>query len=62
MLSQHRKEAPYGMEGGEAGWTGKQVLIRKDGEETELDGTFTTRVYPDDQLVIYTPGGGAFGK
>lgn len=62
ILSQHRKEAPYGLENGEAGMTGKQTLLRKNGTSQILSGIASERVESGDQLMIETPGGGGFGK
>jgi 5-oxoprolinase (ATP-hydrolysing) len=61
ILSQHRKEAPYGLEGGKVGRIGKQTLIRKDGTIKILDGIVSEKVQAGDRLIIETPGGGGFG-
>lgn len=62
ILSQHRQEAPYGLAGGAAGETGKQILYRKNGKMEPLKGVDTKEVDPGDRVVIETPGGGGFGK
>ena len=62
LLSQHRLVAPYGLQGGQPGATGKQTLIRADGEETPLPGIFTRAMQPGERIRIETPGGGGFGK
>ena len=62
LLSQHRKERPYGMNGGEPGTTGKQILMRANGETIELNGLETIEVKEGDVLRIETPGGGGYGK
>lgn len=61
VLSQHRKEAPYGMAGGEAGARGKQKLIRQSGEEEGLDHLATVELDAGDRFEIETPGGGGYG-
>ncbi len=61
VLSQHRKEAPYGMAGGEPGRCGRQVFIRQDGPEEELQGIDSRSAKAGDRVVIYTPGGGGWG-
>lgn len=61
IISQHRKEAPYGMEGGESGMTGEQS-INQGGKEINLDGVSKITAYPGDILTIETPGGGGWGK
>ncbi|GAB3922227.1 hydantoinase B/oxoprolinase family protein [Larkinella terrae] len=62
LLSQHRNEAPYGLEGGDAGQTGKQTLLAVDGSETALPGIFTRAMLAGERIRIETPGGGGFGK
>ncbi|MBK7873092.1 MAG: hydantoinase B/oxoprolinase family protein [Saprospiraceae bacterium] len=61
ILSQHQKEAPYGSSGGEAGRTGHQLLIKKDGTKRILTGIASEKVESGDRLIIETPGGGGFG-
>lgn len=60
-LSQHRRMPPYGMAGGGPGALGSGRVERADGTVTELGGSATTDVGPDDVLVIETPGGGGYG-
>ncbi|MDX1943637.1 MAG: hydantoinase B/oxoprolinase family protein, partial [Saprospiraceae bacterium] len=62
ILSQHRKEAPYGLENGEAGKIGQQTLIRKNGVQKILLGIASEKVESGDRLIIETPGGGGFGS
>lgn len=62
VLSQHRKYAPYGLRGGEAGQKGKQFVIRSNGEKITLEGMSHCFLNPNDQFIIETPGGGGFGK
>lgn len=62
LLSQHRKERPYGMDGGEPGVTGKQMVVRANGEKIELKGLETIEIREGDVLRIETPGGGGYGK
>src|SRR5688572_1652983 len=61
LLSQHRKDGPYGMAGGEAGLPGQQVIIRHDGMRETLGGVAGTTVNAGDRIVIETPGGGGYG-
>ena len=62
ILSQHRVERPYGMQGGEAGKAGAQYLKRKNGKEEPLEGVDSTEAEAGDRIVIETPGGGGWGK
>jgi len=61
ILSQHRNEKPYGMQGGESGMPGKQMVIRKSGEHLSLGGIETIELKKGDRIIIETPGGGGYG-
>jgi N-methylhydantoinase B len=61
VLSDRRKFLPYGLQGGEPGEGGVNVLVRADGERTEMPPKFTVWVQPGDVLSIQTPGGGGWG-
>jgi len=60
LSTEHRKEKPFGQEGGSPGAPGRQVLQRGVDEEI-LPGTAGIQVQPGDVLRIETPGGGAWG-
>ncbi len=62
FLSQHRIEAPYGMNGGDSGARGEQKILRADGRVEELPGIVAARIEEGDAIEIQTPGGGGFGK
>ena len=62
ILSNHRRVAPFGLEGGESAKTGVNRIIRADGTEENLPGTATVKLNEGDTFVIETPGGGGFGK
>ena len=62
ILSGHRRIPPYGMAGGEAARTGRNRLLRADGEEIPLGSTDHVSVREGDRLVIETPGGGGYGE
>jgi 5-oxoprolinase (ATP-hydrolysing) len=59
LLTQHRREGPYGLGGGESGKPGLQTLLTHDGEQT-LDSSCSLPVKKGDRLRIETPGGGGF--
>ncbi|MGW0513284.1 hydantoinase B/oxoprolinase family protein [Streptomyces olivaceoviridis] len=61
-LSQHRRVPPYGMAGGAPGALGANRVERADGTVTDLGGSGSAEVGPDDVLVIETPGGGGYGR
>ena len=62
ILSQHRKESPYGIEGGKPGKPGIQRVVRATGEVVKLKSIDGCTVYPGDRLILETPGGGGYGK
>ncbi|QRR02357.1 hydantoinase B/oxoprolinase family protein [Dyadobacter sandarakinus] len=61
LLGQHRKYAPYGLDGGSPGLTGAHTLTGTHGEQTRLPGICSIRVQEGETLTIETPGGGGFG-
>lgn len=61
ILSQHRIEAPYGMDGGEAGKPGKQFLQLLNGQKVPLSGIDSRNLAVGERIVIETPGGGGWG-
>jgi 5-oxoprolinase (ATP-hydrolysing) len=61
LLTQHRVEQPFGLNGGHSGQQGQQRLLRA-GSETTLEGCTSFDVLPGDRVIIETPGGGGFGK
>ncbi len=62
VLTQHRKERPFGMDGGESGHCGRQYIIKKYGSTLDLAGIQSLQLSPGDSVVIETPGGGGYGK
>ncbi len=61
VLSQRRKSGPFGINGGEAGKAGSQKVIRKNGEEIQLDSMQNIDLEAGDRFIIETPGGGGCG-
>ncbi len=61
LLTQHRNEGPYGLDGGEKGSPGVQALTHPDGTTEFLPHIAQKDVAPGTVLRIETPGGGAFG-
>ncbi|MCP5047485.1 MAG: hydantoinase B/oxoprolinase family protein [bacterium] len=63
ILSERRRNAPYGLDGGEPGMKGENILIRdNDGSETHLGSKTNVELKAGDVLIIKTPGGGGFGR
>lgn len=62
LLTQHRLEGPYGMDGGSRGKPGRQQLIHADGTAKELASVCGLEVSPGERLILETPGGGGYGR
>lgn len=60
FLTDRRITQPYGVEGGEPGARGKNVILR-DGEAIALPSKGTTTLRYGDTISIQTPGGGGYG-
>jgi 5-oxoprolinase (ATP-hydrolysing) len=61
LLANHRRVAPFGLEGGGAASPGTASIRRASGQVEILGATARFEVQPGDQLTIETPGGGGFG-
>jgi len=61
LMGERRRNAPWGLAGGEPGATGEDWLIRTGGSKERLPGKVTLDVEPGDRLVVLTPGGGGWG-
>ncbi len=61
LLTQHRKEAPYGLHGGQPGKPGRQYIIKIDGSKAELKGIDGAHLKAGERVVVETPGGGGWG-
>jgi len=62
VLANHRRIAPFGLEGGGAGATGRNSIRRRGAPRSEtFAATFGLAVEPGDEIQIETPGGGGFG-
>jgi len=61
ILSSSRVIAPFGLNGGNAGATGRNYVIRNDGAIAELPSTATVQMESGDTFVIETPAGGGYG-
>ena len=61
ILSNHRRIAPFGLNGGKPGALGRNWVERTDGSRTDLSGTSRAEMEPGDVFVIETPGGGGYG-
>ena len=61
LLANHRRIAPFGLEGGSNGAVGSAYLTRADGSTERIGATASFSVKAGDVLTIHTPGGGGFG-
>ncbi len=62
ILSNRRRIAPFGLEGGGDGQPGRNTLLRADGSRQDLPATAQVEVAAGDVIVIETPGGGGWGR
>jgi N-methylhydantoinase B len=62
LLSDRRKLAPYGLQGGDDGALGRAFIIRADGSKEQLASKGSWDLRAGDRVRIETPGGGGFGK
>ncbi len=60
VLSQHRINSPYGLQGGANGELGRQYIIKKSGKKIDLKGNDAADLEAGDCFVIETPGGGGW--
>ena len=61
LLANHRRIAPFGLEGGANGEVGSAYLTRANGSTERIGATASFSVEAGDVLTIQTPGGGGFG-
>ncbi|MCX7973211.1 MAG: hydantoinase B/oxoprolinase family protein [Candidatus Aminicenantes bacterium] len=61
ILSERRRFSPYGLQGGQPGKKGENILISR-GQKRRLGGKVSIEVKSGDILIIATPGGGGFGR
>lgn len=63
VLANHRRIAPFGLEGGDPGAPGRNSIRRAGSLSSEtLAATFGLAVQPGDEVQVETPGGGGFGR
>jgi 5-oxoprolinase (ATP-hydrolysing) len=61
ILSNRRRVAPFGLNGGGNALPGRNTILRTDGTIETLTATGVAEMQAGDIFVIETPGGGAFG-
>jgi 5-oxoprolinase (ATP-hydrolysing) len=62
ILSNNRRHAPFGLQGGDNGQVGLNRIERADGTTEDLEASDEVTMMPGDALIIETPGGGGFGE
>ncbi len=62
LQSERRRFAPYGLEGGSDGRTGRNYTVKRDGTIVEQKGKASLTLGPDEIVVVETPGGGGWGR
>ncbi len=62
LLSNSRRIAPFGLEGGEDGRCGTGRIDRKDGSQQSVGSTLTTDLDAGETITLETPGGGGYGN
>ena len=53
---------PFGVNGGEEGQVGRNLVRRNDGTLEDIGGTAETILEPGEAIIIETPTGGGFGN
>ncbi len=61
ILSGYRRVQPFGLEGGEPGQCGENIVRRTDGSMERLEGCDQTILKAGEAIIIKTPTGGGFG-
>jgi N-methylhydantoinase B len=61
LLADRRKVGPFGLQGGDAGQTGKNAIIRAN-DTREIPAKSSHEMKANDRIRIETPGGGGWGK
>ena len=62
ILSNRRKVAPYGMNGGSPGELGAHWVMRADGEtKVQMESSDQVEMHKGDTFVVHTPSGGGYG-
>ncbi|CAG9859662.1 unnamed protein product [Phyllotreta striolata] len=62
VLTERRVLEPYGMDGGQPGSRGLNLLLRSDGRLINLGPKTAVPVLPGDIFQLHTPGGGGYGR
>jgi 5-oxoprolinase (ATP-hydrolysing) len=61
LLANHRRIAPFGVQGGASAAPGEAWILRASGTRETLGATASFEVAAGDELTVLTPGGGGYG-
>jgi 5-oxoprolinase (ATP-hydrolysing) len=61
LLSGHRRVAPFGLAGGQAGQIGENWVRRRDGRIERLQGCDETAIDAGEAIIIQTPTADGYG-
>jgi 5-oxoprolinase (ATP-hydrolysing) len=61
VLTQHRIQRPFGLDGGSPGQAGHQCIVRADGTRQAMSSIDGADVASGDRIIMETPGGGGHG-
>ncbi|HWY68625.1 MAG TPA: hydantoinase B/oxoprolinase family protein [Terriglobales bacterium] len=62
LLADRRLRGPYGLDGGNDGTPGRNVIIQSDGSEAPIPAKGSVRLRRGDRIRIESPGGGGWGR
>jgi 5-oxoprolinase (ATP-hydrolysing) len=62
LLANHRRIAPFGLDGGQPAARGEAYIRRAGGAVETLGASARFEVEPGEELTVLTPGGGGFGR
>ena len=62
LITERRRFAPWGLQGGAPGAVGRNTLVRADGTVERLEARAQIEVRAGDRLRVETPGGGGWGR
>jgi len=62
LLSERRRIAPYGLDGGQEGSLGRAAVVDRSRRETRIAGKASTTVKRGERIRVETPGGGGWGR
>jgi N-methylhydantoinase B len=62
ILSDRFLTRPWGLKGGEEGSSGSVIIHRHNSKEEIMPSKFSTKLDPEDEVRIETPGGGGWGS